>query len=41
MERTRYIKRVQRLARRCAEAYLKLREQLGYPLLKAKEVAVI
>jgi glycyl-tRNA synthetase alpha subunit len=29
------------LARRCAEAYLKLREQLGYPLLKAKEVAVI
>jgi glycyl-tRNA synthetase alpha chain len=35
MERARYIKRVQRLARRCAESYLRLREQMGYPLLKA------
>ncbi len=33
-ERTGYIKRVRRLARKSAEGYLKLREELGYPLLK-------
>jgi len=33
-ERTAYIGRVRRLARGCAEAYLALRERLGYPLLK-------
>ncbi|MFA0751728.1 MAG: hypothetical protein SLRJCFUN_002131, partial [Candidatus Fervidibacter sp.] len=26
--------------RRCAETYLKLREQMGYPLLKAASVKV-
>ena len=33
-ERTGYIKRVRRLARLSAEAHLKLRESLGFPLLK-------
>lgn len=32
-ERTAYIARVRSLARKCAEAYLALRESLGYPLL--------
>jgi glycyl-tRNA synthetase alpha chain len=32
-ERTGYIKRVRRLARKSAEGYLKLREEMGYPLL--------
>jgi glycyl-tRNA synthetase alpha chain len=35
-ERTGYIKRVRRLARRSAEGYLKLREEMGYPLIKDK-----
>ena len=35
-ERTGYIKRVRRLARKSAEGYLNLREELGYPLLKGK-----
>ena len=34
-ERTGYIARVRKLARLCAEGYLKLREELGYPLLPA------
>ncbi|TAN62959.1 glycine--tRNA ligase subunit alpha [bacterium] len=34
-ERTRFIGRVRTLARRCAERYLKTREELGFPLLKA------
>jgi glycyl-tRNA synthetase alpha chain len=34
-ERTHFIGRVRNLARRCAEAYLKQREAMGYPLLKA------
>jgi glycyl-tRNA synthetase alpha chain len=34
-ERTGYIKRVRRLARLSAEAHLKLRESLGFPLLTA------
>ena len=38
-ERTGYIGRVRRLARLCAEGYLKLREELGFPLLKAGEKA--
>lgn len=33
-ERTRYIGRVRRLARKCAEAYIKQREEIGFPLLK-------
>ncbi len=33
-QRTRYIGRVRGLARRCAEGYLKLREEQGWPLLK-------
>jgi glycyl-tRNA synthetase alpha chain len=33
-ERTKYIARVRNLARRCAEAYLKLREEMGFPLLR-------
>lgn len=32
-ERTAYIARVRSLARKCAEAYLAVRESLGYPLL--------
>jgi len=33
-ERTRYIGRIRNLARRCAEAYLKQREEMGFPLLR-------
>ncbi len=33
-ERTTYIMRVRNLAKRCAIGYLKLREELGFPLLK-------
>ena len=33
-ERTSFIGRVRNLARRCAEGYLKSREELGFPLLK-------
>ena len=33
-ERTRYIGRVRKLARACAQAYLKQRESLGFPLMK-------
>jgi glycyl-tRNA synthetase alpha chain len=33
-QRTRYIARVRTLARGCAEGYLKLREKMGWPLLK-------
>jgi glycyl-tRNA synthetase alpha chain len=36
-ERVKYIGRVRRLARLCAEGYLKSREELGFPLLKSKE----
>ena len=35
-QRTQYIARVRKLARGCAEAYLALRERLGWPLLKDK-----
>jgi glycyl-tRNA synthetase alpha chain len=35
-ERTSYIGRVRNLARLSAEGYLKQREQMGYPLMKAK-----
>jgi len=34
-ERTTFIGRVRNLARRCAEAYLKQREAMGFPLMKA------
>ncbi|RJQ14762.1 MAG: glycine--tRNA ligase subunit alpha [Nitrospiraceae bacterium] len=33
-ERTAYIARVRNLARKCAEGYLKLREEMGFPLLR-------
>ncbi len=33
-ERTNYIARVRNLAKACAEGFLKLRKELGYPLLK-------
>ncbi|MEW6599813.1 MAG: glycine--tRNA ligase subunit alpha, partial [Nitrospirota bacterium] len=33
-ERTAYIARIRNLARKCAHGYLKLREEMGYPLLK-------
>jgi glycyl-tRNA synthetase alpha chain len=36
-ERTKYIARVRNLARRCAEGYWKLREEMGFPLLKEAE----
>jgi glycyl-tRNA synthetase alpha chain len=36
-ERTSFIGRVRNLARRCAEAYLKQREEAGFPLMKAWE----
>ncbi len=39
-ERTSYIGRVRVLARKCAQAYVDKREQLGFPLLKRKEAAV-
>lgn len=39
-ERTGYIARVRNLARKCAHAYLEAREQLGFPLLKQKEVGI-
>jgi len=35
-ERTRYIARIRRLARGCAEGYLKAREEMGWPLLKGR-----
>ena len=37
-ERTHYIGRVRALARRVAEAYLKQREEMGYPLLQESAV---
>lgn len=36
-ERTEYIARVRKLSRMCAKAYLKMRKDLGFPLLKGKE----
>jgi glycyl-tRNA synthetase alpha chain len=38
-ERTRYIGRIRKLARRVAELYLQQREGLGFPLCKQKEIA--
>lgn len=35
-ERTAYIARIRNLARKCAHGYLKLREEMGFPLLKNK-----
>jgi glycyl-tRNA synthetase alpha chain len=40
-ERTRYITRIRNLARQVAQHYLKQREELGFPLLKKAEVALI
>lgn len=34
-ERTSFIGRVRNMARRCAEGYLRQREEMGYPLMKA------
>lgn len=36
-ERTGYIARVRNLARKCAEGFLKMREEMGYPLLKGQK----
>ncbi|UMZ73092.1 glycine--tRNA ligase subunit alpha [Natranaerofaba carboxydovora] len=36
-ERTGYIGRVRNLARQCAKEYLKVREEMGYPLMKEGE----
>jgi len=36
-ERTGYITRVRNLARGCAEAFLELRERMGYPLCKGED----
>jgi glycyl-tRNA synthetase alpha chain len=36
-ERTNYIARVRNLAKACAEGFLKLRQELGHPLLKSKK----
>ncbi|HLG29745.1 MAG TPA: glycine--tRNA ligase subunit alpha [Candidatus Brocadiales bacterium] len=36
-QRTGYIARVRNMARGCAEGYLKMREELGWPLLKKKD----
>jgi len=36
-ERTKYIARVRNLARRCADGYWKLREEMGFPLLKTAD----
>lgn len=33
-ERTKYIAKVRNLAKKCAEGYLRLREEMGFPLLK-------
>ena len=33
-ERTAYIAKVRNLARKCAHGYMKLREEMGFPLLK-------
>ncbi len=35
-ERTTYIAKVRYIAKKCAEGYLKLREEMGFPLLKNK-----
>ncbi|HDH53406.1 MAG TPA: glycine--tRNA ligase subunit alpha [Nitrospirae bacterium] len=35
-ERTAYIARVRNLSKKCARGYLKLREEMGFPLLKTK-----
>ncbi len=40
-ERTRYITRIRNLARQVAQLYLKQREELGFPLLKKAEVALV
>lgn len=37
-ERTGYITRIRNMAKKCAEAYLKQREQLGFPLLKDNKI---
>ncbi|MBI2902277.1 MAG: glycine--tRNA ligase subunit alpha [Candidatus Methylomirabilis oxyfera] len=36
-ERTSFIGRVRNMARRCAEGYLRQREEMGYPLMKATQ----
>ena len=40
-ERTSLIGRVRNLARRCAEAYLKQREEMGFPLMKAWQSSLV
>jgi glycyl-tRNA synthetase alpha chain len=36
-ERTGYITRVRNMARKCAQGYVKQREELGYPLVKSEK----
>jgi glycyl-tRNA synthetase alpha chain len=40
-ERARYIARVRNLARECAKAFVKHREELGYPLIKRRDDEVL
>ena len=40
-ERTGYIARVRKIARRCAEGYVRLREEMGFPLLKGTNIETI
>ncbi len=35
-ERTGYIARIRQLARQCAQGYIKIREEMGFPLLRNK-----
>lgn len=39
-ERVGYITRVRNMARRCAEKYIEIREDMGFPLLKKEDAAV-
>lgn len=40
-ERVGYIARVRNMARKCAERYLQIREEMGFPLLKNNEVGSV
>ncbi len=39
-ERVGYITRVRNIARRCAERYIEIREEMGFPLLKKEGASV-
>lgn len=40
-ERVGYITRVRNISRKCAEKYVKIREEMGFPLIKKKESKII